>query len=308
MTMLETVEEPIEPATLSELGGDTKPTSRTKLILRRLRGTPRFWVGAIMLGLIVLFALVGNLFNVYSITDQDPMALNQAPSAQHWFGTDTIGQDLYAQTISGLRKSLLIGIIVGPCATLLAAVLGATAGYRGGRVESIIVWVTNLFLALPSFILLMLISPIFAKLSWVFIAVVLVFTSWMVMAQVVKNQTKSFRDQEFVKAARYMGSSTLSVVRRHIIPNVASILIIDATLGIVNAITAETALSFFNLGVQPPQVSLGSLLSDGAFAAVTRPWLFAFPAFFLVATLFSLGLIGDALRDANDPRSGVVSD
>lgn len=308
MATLEPMEEESVANPFSEWVSDTKPVSRNKLILRRLRGTPRFWVGVIMLGLIVLFALVGNLFNVYSITDQDPMALNQAPSAQHWFGTDTIGQDLYAQTISGLQKSLLIGVIVGPCATLLAAVLGATAGYRGGRTEGLIVWVTNLFLALPSFILLMLISPIFSKLSWVFIAVVLVFTSWMIMAQVVKNQTKSFRDQEFVKAARYMGASTLTVVRRHIIPNVASILIIDATLGVVNAITAETALSFFNLGVQPPAVSLGSLLSDGAFAAVTRPWLFAFPAFFLVATLFALGLIGDALRDANDPRSGIVRD
>lgn len=308
MSTLELNDQPIDPVTDGEQVERRKPTSRGKLVLLRLRSMPRFWVGFGLIAAIALFAVVGNLFNIYSITDQDPMALNQPPSAQHWFGTDTIGQDLYAQTVSGLRKSLIIGLIVGPCATLLAALLGATAGYLGGKVETIIVWFTNFFLALPSLIILMLVSPIFSKLSWIFIAVVLIFTSWMVMAQVVKNQTKSFRDREFVKASRYMGASTFTVVRRHIIPNVASILVIDATLGIVGAISAEAGLSFFNLGVQPPDVSLGSLLQDGAYAAVTRPWMFAFPASFLVAALFALGLIGDALRDAFDPTSGANRD
>lgn len=308
MSALELNEQSLDPVVDDELETRRKPTSRAKLVMLRLRSMPRFWVGFGLIAAIALFAVFGNMFNIYSTIDQDAMALNQPPSAQHWFGTDTIGQDMYAQTIAGLRKSLIIGIIVGPCATLLAALLGATAGYLGGKAETIIVWVTNFFLALPSLIILMLVSPIFSRLSWIFIAVVLIFTSWMVMAQVVKNQTKSFRDREFVKASRYMGASTFTVVRKHIIPNVASILVIDATLGIVGAISAEAGLSFFNLGVQAPDVSLGTLLQDGAYAAVTRPWMFAFPAAFLVSALFALGLIGDALRDAFDPTSGANRD
>lgn len=121
----------------------SRPTSRAKLIWRRLKATPRFWVGGIMLAFFVLFAVFGNTINIYSPTDQDIFALNQPPSAQHWFGTNAIGQDIYAQTVAGLQKSLLIGIIAGPAASILAAIIGSTAGYFGGRVEVVIVWFIN---------------------------------------------------------------------------------------------------------------------------------------------------------------------
>jgi peptide/nickel transport system permease protein len=133
----------------------------------------------------------------------------------------------------------------------------------------------------------------------------LAVTGWMIMAQVIRNQTRSLREREFVKGARYMGFGTWSVVRRHIIPNVASLLIIDATLGIAAMILAETSLSFFGFGVQPPDVSLGTLLADGQSAATTRPWLFLFPAGTLIFLLLAISLVGDALRDAIDPTSGV---
>jgi peptide/nickel transport system permease protein len=286
----------------------SKPTSRTMLIWRRLRSTPRFWVGGILLAFFVLFALFGNTINIYSPTDQDVFALNEGPSAQHWFGTNTIGQDIYAQTVVGLQKSLLIGIIAGPSATILAAIIGSAAGYFGGRVEAVIVWFINLLLVLPSFFILVLMAPLLRQLSWMAIVVFLALFGWMIMAQVVRNQTKAIKDRDFVRAARYMGVSTPKILGRHIIPNVASILIVDATLGVVSAIIAETSLSYFNLGIQKPDVSIGTLLAEGSGAAATRPWLFVFPAGVLVLMLFALSLMADALRDAIDPTSGVNRD
>ncbi len=181
-----------------------------------------------MLAFFVLFAVFGNTINIYSPTDQDIFALNQPPSAQHWFGTNAIGQDIYAQTVAGLQKSLLIGIIAGPAASILAAIIGSTAGYFGGRVEVVIVWFINLLLVLPAFFILVLLSP--RRLVVVAIVVFLALFGWMIMAQVVRNQTKAIKDRDFVKAARYMGVSTPRILSRHIVPNVASILIVDATL------------------------------------------------------------------------------
>lgn len=285
-----------------------KPTSRVRLIGRRLKATPRFWVGAGMLAFFVLFAVFGNVINIYGPTDQDVMALNQPPSMQHWFGTNAIGQDIYAQTVSGLQKSLLIGVIAGPAASLIAAIVGSVAGYFGGRVETIVVWFINLLLVLPSFFILLLLAPMLRQLSWVAIVFFLAIFGWMIMAQVVRNQTKEIKDRDFVKAARYMGVSTPTILGRHIIPNIASILIVDATLGVVSAILSETSLSYFNLGIQKPDVSIGTLLAEGSGAAATRPWLFVFPAAVLVLMLFAISLMADALRDAIDPTSGANRD
>lgn len=282
-----------------------KPVSRGTLVRRRLLKRPQFWIGGTIVLLVVLFALFGNLPNMYKFTDQDPYAFSSPPSAQHWFGTDDIGQDIYARVIVGLQKSLLIGIIAGPLATLIAAFVGSIAGYLGGKVETVLTWVINLLLVLPVFYILMIVSPLMSQAGWLVVVIFLALFGWMVTAQVVKSQTKMFRDREFVKAARFMGVDTFTVLTRHIIPNVASLLIIDACLGINGAILSETALSFFGLGIQPPDVSLGTLLATGQSAAVTRPWLFVFPAMFLVLFLTGVNLIGDALRDAVDPTSGV---
>lgn len=282
-----------------------KPLSRGELVWRRLKRKPNFWIGSTILGLIVLFALFGNIPNIYDATTQDTYNFNSPPSAQHWFGTDTIGLDLYARMVEALRKSLLIGLIAAPIATLIAATLGSIAGYLGGWVEMAINWLINLLLVLPVFYVLMLISPLLASSGWIVMVFFIGFFTWMIMAQIVKNQTKSLKDREYVKAARYMGVGTFTILRRHIVPNVASLLIIDAALGVSGAILAETGLSFFGLGIQPPDVSLGTLLANSQNAVLTRPWLFLFPAGFLIALLTSVNLIGDALRDAIDPTSEV---
>lgn len=283
----------------------SRPTSRAALVWRRLKRKPNFWIGGTILTFIILFALFGNIPNIYEVGEADPYSFNSPPSAQHWFGTDAIGMDLYANMVEALRKSLLIGLLAAPAATIIAATIGSLAGYLGGWVEMATNWVINLLLVLPVFYVLMIVSPLLSSMSWLVLVLAIALFGWMIMAQIVKNQTKSLKDREYVKAARYMGVGTLTILHRHIIPNVASLLIIDAALGVSGAILSETALSFFGLGIQPPDVSLGTLISEGQNAVLTRPWLFLFPAAFLVALLTAVNLIGDALRDAIDPTSEV---
>lgn len=306
-----TVAEPLGPVDVTiDVPVDKAPrnASRARLIWLRLRATPRFWFGAVVVGLMILWAILGLWITHWTPTDQDLINASTGPSSTHWFGTDDIGQDIYAETVSGLRKSLVIGLIAGPSSTLISAFVGAFAGYLGGKVDAVISWFINLLLVLPVFFILVLLSPIFKSLSFLVLTAFIALFGWMVMAQVIRSQTKSLRDRDFVKAARYMGVSTSTIVRRHIIPNVASLLIIDATLGVVSAIGAETALSYFGFGVQRPQVSLGLLLADGTPSATTRPWVFLFPAAVLIILLFAVSLVGDALRDAVDPTSGRVHD
>jgi peptide/nickel transport system permease protein len=281
-----------------------KALSRSGLIWRRLRGKTRFWIGGIALAVIILWAIFGPLFTPWAIDYEDANYFSYPPTIVHWFGTDQLGHDLYAQVMAGLQKSLIIGFIAGPLSTLLAALIGSIAGYIGGKTDAVISWFINLMLVLPSFFILVLLFP-FTHGSWVVMMFFLAATDWMIMAQVIRSQTKSLREREFVKAARYMGFNAWTVVTKHIIPNVASLLIIDAALGIGGMILAEATLSFFGFGVQAPDVSLGTLLSNAEAAATTRTWLFIFPAGILVALLLAVSLVGDALRDAVDPTSGV---
>ncbi|WP_228506537.1 ABC transporter permease [Plantibacter sp. VKM Ac-2880] len=295
-----------EPETMRD--APKRPQSRGRTILRKVLATKRARIGGGVLLFIILWAFIGPLLSPWSFTDQDGLAFSQPPSLDHWFGTNNIGQDVYAQTLVGLQKSIVIGLIVGPGAAIIAGLVGAIAGYVGGVWDKAIVWVIDLLLVIPGFFLLVLLSPAFKSLSWLALVVFLVLFGWMVLARVIRGQTMSLREREYVKAARFMGVPGFTIIRRHIIPNVASLLIIDATLGIGAAILSETTLSFFGFGVQAPDVSLGTLLAAGASAAVTRPWLFVFPAAILVITVLASSLLGDALRDAIDPTSGANRD
>ncbi|MCJ1713210.1 ABC transporter permease [Microbacterium sp. M1A1_1b] len=283
-------------------------TSRRTPFWKKVLGTWRARIGATALLLIILWAFVGPLLYHWNSVDSDGLAFGMGPSASHWFGTNDIGQDIYAQTLVGLQKSLLIGLIAGPGSTLIAGIIGAIAGYFGGFADRAIVWAIDLLLVIPSFYALVLLSPVFKNLTWVALIIGLAIFNWMIMARVIRGQTMSLRERDYVKAARFMGVPSRTIIRRHILPNVASLLIIDATLGVGAMILAESTLSFFGFGIQVPDVSLGTLLAAGSQSAVTRPWLFVLPAATLVATVLSTSLLGDALRDAIDPTSGANRD
>lgn len=240
----------------------------------------------------------------WSYTDLDYYSLQQPPSPTHWFGTNALGQDLFAMTLRGMQKSVLIGLCVAVISTAIAATVGAVAGYFGGWRDATLMWIVDLFLVVPGFLLLMVMTPMVTQSGSVLLLIVLLSVfSWMVSSRMVRGMTMSLRDREFVRAARYMGVPSRRIIARHILPNVASILIIDTTLNVAMAILAETSLSFLGFGVQPPDVSLGTLISDGTKSVTTFPWVFLFPAGVLVLILFCANLIGDALRDAVDPGS-----
>ncbi len=278
--------------------------SRRTLVLRRFLRN-RLAVGSLM----VLAALFIGCYALppllpYSHTDLDFSALQSPPSSEHWFGTNAIGQDLLAQVLRGMQKSLLIGVCVAAISTLIAATVGSIAGYFGGWRDRVLMWVVDLLLVVPSFILIAITSPRTKNNANIALLIVLLAAfSWMISSRIVRGLTMSLREREFVQAARYMGVPNRQIIARHILPNVASILIIDTALNVGIAILAETGLSFLGFGVQPPDVSLGTLIADGTKSATTFPWIFLFPAGVLVAIILCANLIGDGLRDALDPGS-----
>ncbi len=243
----------------------------------------------------------------YSHTDIDFAALQTPPSPQHWFGTNAIGQDLLAQVLRGMQKSMLIGLCVAVISTLIAATVGSIAGYFGGWRDRALMWFVDLLLVVPSFILIAIITPRTKNSANIALLIALLAGfSWMVSSRMVRGLTMSLREREYVQAARYMGVPSWRIIARHIVPNVASILIIDTALNVGVAILAETGLSFLGFGVQPPDVSLGTLIADGTKSATTFPWVFLFPAGVLVLIILCANLIGDGLRDALDPGSATL--
>ncbi|MCL2668496.1 MAG: ABC transporter permease, partial [Micrococcales bacterium] len=258
------------------------------------------WVGATMLLTLALWALVGPALHPWDATYVDLAAFGQGPSTRHWFGTNDIGQDVYAQVLVGLRKSLLVGLVAAPVATGLAAVVGAVAGLAGGWVDRALMAAVDLMLVIPAFYLLVLCSPVLARAGWPALALAIAALMWMVMARVVRGQTRSLRERGFVRAACFSGAPLWWVAVRHVWPNLASLLVADVTVGVGTAVLMEATMSYFGIGVRVPDVSLGTLLAAGGPAAATRPWLFFFPALALVVAVCAVSLVGDAVRDAID--------
>jgi peptide/nickel transport system permease protein len=282
---------------------ETRLTSRWRLVVRRFLSRKLALTGLVAIALLFALAFFGPYLTKWEHTDQDLAAFLTPPSAAHWFGTTQSGGDVYALTLRGLQKSLIIGLLVALISTVVAAAVGSFAGYFGGWVDRGLMWVAELLLVLPSFLIVAILSPSFRGKTWLIFVLLLAAFSWMVMSRIVRGMTMSLREREYVLAARYMGVPGPRIVLRHVIPNISSLLIIDATINVSAAIIAETGLSYFGFGVQAPDVSLGTLIADGTGSAVTHPWLFGFPAGLLVAIVLSVNLVGDGLRDALDPSS-----
>lgn len=278
--------------------------SRRTLVARRfVRNRPA------VVSLVLLVALFVGCYALppllpYAYTDMDFNALLQPPDGRHLFGTNALGQDILAQTLRGMQKSMLIGVCVAVISTVIAATVGSVAGYFGGWRDRVLMWIVDLLLVIPGFILIAVVTPRIRHESTVlWLVILLAAFSWMISSRMVRGLTMSLREREFVTAARYMGVSNARIIARHIIPNVASILIIDTTLNVGLAILAETGLSYLGFGVQPPDVSLGTLIADGTPSVTTFPWVFLFPAGVLVLIVLCANLIGDGLRDALDPSA-----
>ncbi|GAA1726685.1 ABC transporter permease [Isoptericola hypogeus] len=288
------------------VGAGAAPTARGarkwRLYLRRFVRNRMAVVGVVVFVAIALLGIVGPLISDYTYDEVDFLAINDPPGGDHWLGTTGAGNDLFAQLTHGIQRSLLIGLVVSLATTLIAAFVGAIAAYVGGWVERAILEVIHFLLIVPSFLILALVSND-VNGDWRMLIVVLALFGWMYYARIVWTMALSVREREFVAAARYMGLGPWAVVRRHIVPNIGSMLTIYFTLGVVTTIQAETGLSFLGFGVKEPDTSLGALIGEGSSLVYSAPWMFWFPAITLTLLTVSMAFIADGLRDALDPTS-----
>ncbi|MFP7695731.1 ABC transporter permease [Trueperella sp. LYQ143] len=289
----------------------TQRNAKMKRYSRRQIVARRFWrnrtavLGVIGLILILALAIFGPMFSHWSFMERDRGVYLVEPDSVHWFGTDKRGRDMFAMTLEGLRKSIVIGFAVALIQTGWAALFGSAAAYFGGWIDRVATWIIDLMLVVPSFLMIAIISNRFGtQKSGVFLFVLLLAGfGWMLTARVVRSLTMAVKSLDYVSAAKYMSVPSYTIITRHILPNISSLLIIDFTLGVASAVLSETSLSYFGFGVKDPQVSLGSLIGLGQSAALTHPWLFLPPALVLVVMLVSVNFVGDGLRDALDPSS-----
>lgn len=279
--------------------------SRSRLVFRRLVRRRLALMGMVAVLLFFVFAYLGPHFYKWQYDQLDFQAFQQPPSSEHWFGTTQNGFDMLARTMRGMQKSLIIGLIGAVISTGVAAVAGAAAGYFSGWTDRAIVAFIDLLLVLPAFLIIAILSPIFSGRTWLVFVLLLAAFQWMITARVVRSMTLSMKEREFVYAARFMGVSDWKIILRHILPNMSSFLIIDATINVSSLILSEVGLSFFGFGVQPPDISLGTLINDHWQSAGTpNGYQFYLPALLLVLLVLSVNVVGDGLRDALDPNAG----
>jgi peptide/nickel transport system permease protein len=282
----------------------TRHLTRRGLILRRFVRNKTAVVGVFMYLFLIFLAIFGpKLLTDWNYTELDQTAFLQGPSWSHKMGTTQAGRDVLAMSLQGLRVSMLISLVVGIGSTSIAAIVGSFGAYFGGWFERVALWVIDLLLVLPGLLIIALFMRNIQGNLALWLAFWLMALGWMLSARIVRSLTMSVRDREYVTAAKYMGVRGPTIIVRHILPNVASLLIIDATLAIAAAVLAETGLSFFGFGIRSPEVSLGNVIAEGSRMATTFPWVFLGGASFLVFMVVAVNFIGDGLRDAFDPSS-----
>ncbi|KIX19553.1 peptide ABC transporter permease [Paracoccus sp. 228] len=266
-------------------------------------------LGLTILVLVSLFAIFGGYLAQWSNEELDFSVMGQVaqmgqPSMEngHFFGTDNLGRDLYARVVQGTRISLMVGVVGAAIAVIVGTLYGATAGYVGGRTDQIMMRTVDILMSIPYMFVLILLLVMFGRsMSMLFLGIGLI--SWLDMSRIVRGQTLSLKNREFIEAARATGVSSFRIIIRHIVPNLLGVVAVYATLLVPLMILTESFISFLGLGVQEPLTSWGALISEGAGTMnYGTLWQLAFPLFFFVITLFGFFFVGDGLRDALDPK------
>lgn len=261
---------------------------------------------AAMVSLLILFIMTLSVIFVpmlsqYAFDDTDWYALHVGPSSEHFFGTDSLGRDLFVRTFIGGRISMMVGVMGALVAVVIGTLYGAASGFIGGKTDRIMMRILEILYAIPFMFLVIVLVTFFGR-NIILIFVAIGAIAWLDMARIVRGQTLSLRSKEFIEAAHVCGVSQWHIITRHIVPNVLGIVAVYSTLLIPSMILTESFLSFLGLGVQEPMTSWGALLQEGAQTMELAIWQLAFPALFMVITLFCFNYVGDGLRDALDPK------
>ncbi|MDQ0463457.1 oligopeptide transport system permease protein [Caulobacter ginsengisoli] len=269
---------------------------------RRLMRNKAAVAGMIILAIMVLLAIVGPFlapFRYDTVTKTDVWL---APlQGGHLIGSDSLGRDLLARLFAGLGVSLLIGVVATSVSLVIGVVWGAVAGYVGGRVDEVMMRVVDTLYSLPFIFFVILLMVTFGR-NFILIFLAIGAVEWLTMSRIVRGQTLSLKQKEFIEAARAAGLSPWQIISRHIVPNLLGPVVVYVTLTIPAVILAESFLSFLGLGVQPPMASLGTLIANGTQDMEPAPWLLIFPSVAMALTLMGFNFIGDGLRDALDPK------
>jgi peptide/nickel transport system permease protein len=317
---MQTISQTSQVATLLPDELETPPLSLGQLVWLRFRRHKMAMFGAVVMMILILYTIVGVLVFPESYANFNDTSLRLSPpSAEHLFGTDSIGRDVMARTIYGGQISLIIGLLAVLIENIIGITVGALAGYFGGLLDNILMRITEAMLNIPEIFLLIVMAKFFGgevpeielfgrvfSGSVVVIVLIIGLTSWMYLARIVRAQFLSLKENDFVLAARATGTSQFEIIFRHILPNSIAPIVVSATLGIANAILAEAYISFLGLGVQPPTATWGNMLDGANNYLESAPWLWFFPGLLILLTVLSINFLGDGLRDALDPHSRAV--
>ncbi|KPV60771.1 diguanylate cyclase [Paenibacillus sp. A3] len=287
--------------------GPTEAIVRPQLTLWQQARIRLFKNKLALLGLIFIVALAAlSIFGPWltdqSYSKQNLLNGNQAPSAEHWFGTDELGRDVFARILFGSRISLTVGVVAALIDFLIGVVYGGIAGYFGGRVDNIMMRIVDILYGIPYLLIVILLMVVMGPGLFTII-IALTATGWIGMARIVRGQVLQLASSEYVLASRTLGAGPWSIIRRHLLPNAFGVIIVQVTFSVPSAIFAEAFLSFLGLGIQPPLASWGTMANDALPTILSGYWwrLF-FPAFFISLTMLAFNLLGDGLQNTFNPK------
>lgn len=269
---------------------------------RRLRKNKLAMAGLIFLILLTLCAIFGPILSPHSVIGTDLPNQNKAPSAEHWFGTDEMGRDVFTRTWYGARISLFVGVVAALIDFFIGIIYGGISGYKGGRTDTIMMRIIEILYGLPHLLVVILLMVVMGP-SLTTIILALTITGWVGMARIVRGQVLQIKNYEFVTASKSFGAKTPRIIRKNLLPNTMGPIIVQMTLTVPSAIFAEAFLSFLGLGIQAPFASWGVMANDALPVILSGYWwrLF-FPAFFISMTMFAFNVLGDGMQDALDPK------
>lgn len=279
-----------------------KPTTYAKDVWRSFRQNKIALVCLVVMSIMVIMVLFGPMLNSYDYRTNDYDALNQWPSAQHWFGTDNLGRDIWTRLWQGGRVSLFIAIVATIIPEVIGWLIGGISGYFGGKIDMIIMRIIDILMGIPSMIFTILLMVVIGAGNVWTLVLAFSITGWLGSARYTRGRILQLKTMEYVMAAKTLGASPMRIILRHLIPNTLNMSVISIAMGIPSVIFAEAFYSYIGLGIAPPAPSWGQMIKTASEVFMQYPYQFMFPCACVAITMLCSNLIGDGLRDAMDPR------